>query len=145
MAFHEANEIALTKSKWLSTFIIDLKPYKNFLTRLSEDLGKVRGTAHSNEKFYDFPSKQDYGTVIKGIKGEIVALLNDQHTLVDNYIELHAIQTKVKRLLIPIICKGLSYLFRTTTESDLNTKHSSISKLVKIQEEIGHVVHEISE
>ena len=26
VAFHKANEIALTRSKWLSTFIIDLKP-----------------------------------------------------------------------------------------------------------------------
>ena len=30
VAFHKANEIALTRSKWLSTFIIDLKPYENF-------------------------------------------------------------------------------------------------------------------
>ena len=48
--FHKANEIALTKSKWFSTFIIDLKPYENFLNRLS-DLGKARITAQSIEQF----------------------------------------------------------------------------------------------
>ena len=30
VTFYEVNEIALTRSKWLSTFIIDLKPYDNF-------------------------------------------------------------------------------------------------------------------
>ena len=52
---------------------------------------------------------------------QIVPLLNDQQTLVENYIELHAIHTKMKRSLIPIIGKGLSYLFGTATESDFNT------------------------
>ena len=61
VAFHKANEIALNRSKWLSTFIIDLKPYENFLNKLSEDLGKARITAHSIEQFYDFPSKQIMG------------------------------------------------------------------------------------
>ena len=60
VVFHKANEIALTRSKWLSTFLIDLEPCENFLNKLSEDLGKARITAHSIEKFYDYPSKQDY-------------------------------------------------------------------------------------
>ena len=81
VAFHKANEIALTRSKWLSTFITDLKPYKKFLNKLSEDLGKARITAHSIEQFYDFPSKQDYERTIKGFKGETVALLSHQHTV----------------------------------------------------------------
>ena len=76
---------------------------------MSEDLRKARIAAHSIEQFYDFPSKQDYGRTIKGLKGEIVGLLNDQQTLVENYIEMHTIHIKMKRSLIPIIGKGLSY------------------------------------
>ena len=57
MAFHKANEIVLSSSKWLSTFIIDFNPYEKFLNKLSEDLGKPRITAHSIEQFYDFVSK----------------------------------------------------------------------------------------
>ena len=57
VAIHKANKTALTRPKWLSTFIIDLKPYENFLNKLSEDLGKDRLTANSIEKFYDFPSQ----------------------------------------------------------------------------------------
>ena len=55
--FHKANEIAVIRSKWLSTFIIDLKPYENFFNKLLEDLRKA---AHSIEQFYDFLSKLDY-------------------------------------------------------------------------------------
>ena len=142
MTFTKANEIALVRSKWLSRFIIDLKPCENFLNRLSEDLGKARITVHSIEQFYDFPSKQDYGRIIRGLKGENVALLNDQYTRMENYIELHAIQTRKKGTLIPIIGKGLGYLFGTAAESNLNTIHSNVSRLVKTQVEITHVVDE---
>ena len=61
-------------------------------------MGKVRIATHSIEQFYDCPSKQDYGQIIKGLKSEIVALLNDHHTPVENYIELHAIHTKIKKV-----------------------------------------------
>ena len=54
VAFHKADEIALIRSKCLSTYIIDLKPYENFLNRLSEDLGKARIAAHSIEQFMIF-------------------------------------------------------------------------------------------
>ena len=103
----------------MSTFITDLKPFENFLNRLSVDFVKDRIAAHSNEQFNDFLCKQDYEGIIKGLKAEIVGLLTDQHTLVENYIK--HIHTKFKRSLIPIIGKGLSYLFGTATEYDLNT------------------------
>ena len=54
LTFHKVNKIDLTRSKWLFTFIIDLKPYENFLNKLSEDLGKAKITAHSVKQFYDF-------------------------------------------------------------------------------------------
>ena len=126
----------------MSTFIINLKPYGNILHKLSQELGNARITAHSIEQFYDFPSKQDYGRIIKGLKCETVALLNEQHTLVEKGIELHAIHMKMKRSLIPIIGKGLIFIFGTATEADLNTICSSVSRLAKSQEEIAQVVDE---
>ena len=55
---------------------------------------------------------------------------------------LHAIHTKLKRSLIPIIGTGLSYLSGTATKSDLNVICSCVSRLVKSQEEIAPVVDE---
>ena len=36
--FHKENEVAITRSKWLFTFVIDLNPYENFLMRLAIDV-----------------------------------------------------------------------------------------------------------
>ena len=44
--------------------------------------------------------------------------------------------------MIPIIGKGLNYLFGTATESDLNTICSSFSRLAKSQEMIANAVDE---
>ena len=54
VAFHMINEIALTRSKWLTTFVIDLKPYEYFLTKLSNDLDKARTAAHTMINFMKF-------------------------------------------------------------------------------------------
>ena len=47
VAFHKTNEVALIRSKWLSTFVIDLKPYAKFLSKLSDDLRKAGIAAHT--------------------------------------------------------------------------------------------------
>ena len=112
---------------------------KTLANKFSEDIGKARITAHSIEQFYDCPSKQDYRWIIKELKGEIVTQQKGQHTVVENYIEMHAIHTKMKRV-IPIICKGPSYLFGTATESDLKTICLSVSELARSHRVIAHVV-----
>ena len=48
----------------------------------------------------------------------------------------------MKRSLIPIIGKGLSYLFGTAIEADSNTICSSFGRLAESQEEIAHVTDE---
>ena len=50
VASYQANDIAITISKRLSTFNTDLEPYENFFNKLSDDLGKARITAHSIEQ-----------------------------------------------------------------------------------------------
>ena len=48
VAFHKA------RSKWLSTFMIDLEPYENLLNRFSEDFGKAKTTDNSIKLFIIF-------------------------------------------------------------------------------------------
>ena len=62
--------------------------------------------------------------------------------LVESYIDLHAIHTRIWRSLIQVIGKGLSFLFGTATESDLKVIHNNIDKLAKNQEEMAHVIDE---
>ena len=56
-----------------------------------------------------------------------------EKNLVDGYIELHSIHNRIQRSLVPINGKALSYLFGTTTQSDLRTKWVNIYKLANNQ------------
>ena len=56
--------------------------------------------------------------------------------LVQSYINLHAIHTRIQGSLVLIIGKGLSVLFGTATEADLKVICNNIDKLVKNQEEM---------
>ena len=51
----------------------------------------------------------------------------------ESYIDLHAIHSRVQRSLIPIIGKGLNFLFGTATESDLKTIHNNVDRLAKMK------------
>ena len=62
--------------------------------------------------------------------------------LVESYIDLHAIYTRIQRSLIPIIGKGLSFPFSTGTETDLKVIYNNIDKLANNQEEMAHVIDE---
>ena len=62
--------------------------------------------------------------------------------LVESYIDLHAIYTRIQRSLIPIIGKGLSFLFGTATEADLKVIHNNIDNLANNQDEMAHVIDE---
>ena len=37
VVFQKVNEITTTRSRWLVTFVIDLNPYEQFLTKLEND------------------------------------------------------------------------------------------------------------
>ena len=60
VAFHKTNEVAITRSKWLATFVIDLKCDENVLSKLSDDLRKADIAAHTVDQLYKSPSKQDF-------------------------------------------------------------------------------------
>ena len=58
--------------------MIHLKPYENFLSKLSNDLRKAGIAAHTVDQLYESPYKQDFKSVIAGLKAEIVALQEDK-------------------------------------------------------------------
>ena len=62
----------------INYLVIDLKPYENFLTKLSNDSDKARTAAHTIDQFYEDPSKQDLLSVITGLMAEIATLQKGQ-------------------------------------------------------------------
>ena len=55
VVFHKENEVAITRSKWLYTLVIDLNPYENFLTRLAVDVENAAIVARNLVQLYDTP------------------------------------------------------------------------------------------
>ena len=55
VVFHKENEVAITRSKWLFTFMIDLNPYENFLMRLAIDVENAAIVARNLVQLYDTP------------------------------------------------------------------------------------------
>ena len=53
VVFHKENEMAITSSKWLFTFVIHLNPYENFPTRLAVDVEDGTIVARNLVQFYD--------------------------------------------------------------------------------------------
>ena len=53
--FHKENEVAITRSQWLFTFVIDLNPYENFLTRLAIDVENAAIVTRNLVKLYHTP------------------------------------------------------------------------------------------
>ena len=77
--FHKANEIALTRSKWLFTFVIDLSPYEPLLSKLSLDVHRASATFDSIRQHYDHPEKWGFLNVFKGLEKEINSLRSDKY------------------------------------------------------------------
>ena len=53
VVFHKENEVAITRSKWLFTFVIDLNPYENILMRLAIDVENAAIVARNLVQLYD--------------------------------------------------------------------------------------------
>ena len=60
VVFHKENEVAITGCKWLFTYVIDLNPYENFLTRLAIDVENISIVAGNLVQFYDTPSQKAF-------------------------------------------------------------------------------------
>ena len=140
--FHKANEIALTRSKWLFTFVIDLVPYEQLLNKLSLDVHGASATFDSIRQHYDHPEKQGFLNVFKGLEKEINSLRSNKVYVIESYIGYLAIQGRLKKSLIPIVGKAVGYLFGTATEGDIKAIQRNIKRLAQNQEEIAHVVDE---
>ena len=53
MLFHKENEVGITRSKWLFTFVMDLNPYENFPIRLAMDVENAAIVAGNVVQLYD--------------------------------------------------------------------------------------------
>ena len=76
--FHKENEVALTRSIWLFTLVIDLNPYENFLMRLAVDVENAANVAGYLVLLYGTPRQQ-------GFLNSFIGLQKESQTLQDTH------------------------------------------------------------
>ena len=114
--FKKSTEVVITRSKWVITLMIDLKPYQNLLERLASKIEKVRviGDEIATDHYSD-----RYRGIMYSLRQEIQAL-GDQWKGMGNYLgELKLLQTRKRRAVLPIVGKAFNALFRTVSETEL--------------------------
>ena len=124
----KSTEVVITRSKWVLTLMIDLKPYHDLLERLASEIEKVRviGEEIATDHYSD-----RYRGIMYSLRQEIQAL-EDQWKGMGNYLgELKLLQPRKRRAVLPIVSKALNVLFGTVSETELRAIKQ---KLIAVEE-----------
>ncbi|XP_046574034.1 uncharacterized protein LOC124282108 [Haliotis rubra] len=139
--FQKLNDVTTTRSKWLVTFVIDLKPYQSYLTKCQTDINDVALIIHK-------VINKNYSATYSGIESMFVKL--DQeidnlnitlNNLRENFLEYHHL-SRPKRSLLLFVGKALSFLFGTVSDEDLESIKRNVHNLATNQARLAHVVQE---
>lgn len=79
VVFDKINSITTTRSNWLVTFVTDLKPFDNFIKKLSNDIVQTAALAQEITRRYDKPEKEGFKNTLSNLRNEF-RLLTDTHT-----------------------------------------------------------------
>ncbi|VDI31128.1 Hypothetical predicted protein [Mytilus galloprovincialis] len=141
VVFDKINSITTTRSNWLVTFVTDLKPFDNFIKKLSNDIVQTAALAQEITRRYDKPEKEGFKNTFSNLRHEF-RLLTDTHTSIlrifNDYKALH----RNKRSVLPIIGKVMHFLFGTLTDSDVSAIKGNIRVLADNQNKLSHVLLE---
>ncbi|VDI77655.1 Hypothetical predicted protein [Mytilus galloprovincialis] len=145
VVFDKINSITTTRSNWLVTFVTDLKPFDNFIKKLSNDIVQTAALAQEITRRYDKPEKEGFKNTFSNLRNEF-RLLTDTHTSIlrifNDYKALH----RNKRSVLPIIGKAMHFLFGTLTDSDVSAIKArrgggeKVMNFAAKYDKVGHLV-----
>ena len=145
VVFEKTQEVSVVRASWVFSFFTDLKTYRERLRKLKLS---IRGTEVALQRVIEGYKELDnpvFTKLFKGQNREILSL-RTMHDMATNELEnvLMVQQTgdRVKRALIPLLGKVLSFLTGTLTKADLRKVYSHINTLAKNQEQVIHVMND---
>ena len=110
VVFQKMNEVTTTRYWWLVTFVIDLEPYENLLSKLSRDVQNttditwkvVSHYVESQSQFFKFFAK--LGSALRTV-------MDTYNGILEGFMEYRTLYRRPKRSLLPFVGKALhSYL-----------------------------------
>ncbi len=142
--FEQTREISVVRSKWIFSFFVDLKSYRKHMERIHSNLvitqmnlGQVIIERRKQNSTHYLPMFQKQMTEIKSLKGFLQAAQQD---LKDILILQRSRTQRVKRAVLPIVGKALSWLFGTVSKAELRRIKQHMRILADNQEQIVHVL-----
>ena len=118
--FKKTMEVIVTRSKWVSTLMIDLKPYRRLLEELRLEIQKVKTIGeHIAVNYYS--NKGNYHNLMYSLRQEVITLEMHWSSMGDYLEGLKLLEFRKRRSVLPIVGKALNVLFGTITNVDLET------------------------
>ena len=141
VVFQKTNEVFINDAHWSVTFVHDLRPFQNLISRIKSDLARTDEIVKTITNFYKRSNLTGYVETFESLHVEI-DLLTDTYKSVyetfDEYQSLSVDSERGKRSLIPIIGQLMSTLFGTVSENELDNINRNIKALASNQQQIIH-------
>ena len=146
VVFEKIQEISSVRSKWMFSFFTDLQAYERYMERLGDNLDNTERNIDVVLQKCRNLNNLHFLPMYEGQKREVASLKEMYAVAKQDLEDIVMIQesrrTKVKRAVLPIVGKALSWLFGTLTKNDLRKVYKQIDLLGDNQEQIIHVLND---
>ncbi|XP_053400522.1 uncharacterized protein LOC123555201 [Mercenaria mercenaria] len=141
VVFMKSNQVTFTRSAWKLALTLDLDPYDQFITNISEDADKIERTIRQTILKYDaIKTNPNFVLTLKSLEQELSRLKYTYLKLRSKFNNNKFIRNK--RSLLPFIGSLFHGLFGVSTDDQINAVRRNVAKLAGTQETILHVLDE---
>ena len=92
VVFNKVNDIILSRSRWLMTFVVDLDSYKAFLGKITDDIENANGLAVIMSERYKKLGHANYLSIFQAMKNEIRTLRQTYDTTIRSYMDYNTLR-----------------------------------------------------
>ena len=138
VVFRKITEVTTTRSRWSTTFVIDLNPYATVISTVGENKKQNKNLNHLLDVIQSNGLVNDF----RGLSNELKTLRETYFGVSSRLTEYHALHTSTRRSLIRFIGQAFSFLFGTVSEEDLGAIRRNLHVLRDNQVGLAHVVQE---
>ena len=136
--FQESSILSNTQSRWIITYSVNYHDFEAFFYDVEDEIFNAYTLMESSLKYN---ITNDAPKILDQLKQQL-DFFHSEHSLLkttlSDYQSLHI----SKRSILPFVGSALSFLFGTTSESDLTTIRNNIGVISKNQKKIKHVMEE---
>ncbi|MCG8046485.1 MAG: envelope fusion protein [Candidatus Thiodiazotropha endolucinida] len=139
--FTKISDAGLTRSHWLISMVIELSPYRQYLSKLSDDIQKTQDLVESTAAKFDSPRTPDYRDAISKLGREVNALHVNYIETITGFDKYKMLNPRSKRSLVSIFSPFL-HLFGVVTDDQIGSLRQNIATLARNDQKIAHVLED---